>query len=134
MTKMVDNLSTCPTAGLQEFGNNIWTVNGPDVRDIGIIFTTRMTVVKLTDGSVWVESPVPVSFDTLQRISELGQVRYIVTATPRHAWRLQLWHTLFPEAQLWMSRPTPLTLKKGHLPISGILGDVPSPAWAVDFD
>jgi Domain of unknown function (DUF4336) len=131
---MEGNLKTFPAAGLQEFGKNIWIADGPDVRDMGVIFTTRMTVVELTDGSVWVESPVPVSFDTLQRITELGPVRYIVTATPRHAWRLDLWHTLFPEAQLWMSRPTPLTLKKEHLPISGILGDVPDQGWANDFD
>lgn len=37
-----------------------------------------------------------------------------VAATPRHVWRLQSWHTLFPEAQLWASRPTLLTLKRGE--------------------
>jgi hypothetical protein len=129
-----DDAKYLPTLGLQAFAKNVWIADGPDVRDMGIMFTTRMTVVKLTDGSVWVESPVPVSFDTLQRITELGPVRYIVAATPRHVWRLEEWNTLFPEAQLWMSRPTPLTLKKGHLPISGILGDVPDPGWADDFD
>ena len=41
---------------------------------------------------------------------------------------------LFPEAQLWAPRPTPFTLKKGHLPFTGILGDEPPQAWTDDFD
>ena len=121
-------------ADLQAFAENVWIVDGPNVRDFGVMFTTRMTVVRLSDGSLWVNSPVSVSFDTLKRICELGTVRYVVAATPRHVWRLAVWHTLFPEAQLWAPRTTPLTLKKGPLPFSGILGDEPPQAWKDDFD
>ena len=32
------------------------------------------------------------------------------------------------------TQPTPFTLKKGHLPFTGILGDAPNPDWADDFD
>jgi hypothetical protein len=119
---------------LQEFADHVWLVDGPIVRDMGTFFTTRMTIVKLADGSLWIESPVPVSFATLNEISELGQVRYLLAATPRHAWRLNAWHTLFPEAQLWASRPTLFTLKKGNLPLSGYLGDTPLDAWMADFE
>jgi len=119
---------------LQAFAKNVWIADGPDVRDMGIMFTTRMTVVKLTDGSLWLESPVPVPFDTLKSITELGSVRYLLAATPRHVWRLESWHTLFPEAQLWVPRNTAFTLKKGHLPITGILGDAPNQGWAEDLD
>ena len=119
---------------LQAFAENVWIVDGPPVRDLGVMFTTRMTVVKLSDGSLWVNSPVSVPFDTLKRITELGPVRYLVAATPRHVWRLAAWHTLFPEAQLWAPRTTPFTLKKGHLPFTGILGDEPPQGWADDLD
>jgi hypothetical protein len=119
---------------LQAFAKNIWIADGPNVRDMGVRFTTRMTVVKLTNGSMWVESPVPVPFDTLKGIIELGPVKYLVAATPRHVWRLDSWHTLFPDAQLWTARNTPFTLKKGNLPITGILEDAPNQDWADDFD
>ena len=118
----------------QEFSKNVWIIDGPSVRDMGFMFTTRMTVVKLSSGSLWVNSPVPVPFDTLKRMTELGPVRYLVAATPRHLWRLAAWHTLFPEAQLWVARTTPFTLKKGHLPFTGILGDEPPQGWANDLD
>jgi hypothetical protein len=119
---------------LQEFGKNVWIVEGPLVRDTGFTFTTRMTVVRLPDGSLWLESPVPASFDTLKRITELGPVRYLVAATPRHVWRLEGWHTLFPEAELWACRKTLFTLQKEKLPFTGILTDVPPPGWADTFD
>lgn len=121
-------------SGMQAFAKNVWIVDGPKVRDSGVMFTTRMTVVKLTDGSLWVDSPVPVPFDTLKYITELGSVRYLVVATPRHVWRLEAWNTLFPAAQLWVPRSTPFTLKKGPLPFTGILGDAPNPDWENDFD
>ncbi len=119
---------------LHEFGNNVWLADGPVVRDMGTFFTTRMTIVKLSDGSVWISSPVPVSFDTMASISDLGEVRYLVAATPRHVWRLSAWHTLFPDAELWAARPTLFTLRKGHLPMSGYLSDTPVNAWRADFD
>ena len=119
---------------LPAFAENVWIVDGPNVRDMGVMFTTRMTVVKLSDGSLWVNSPVSVPSETLKRITELGPVRFLVAATPRHVWRLAAWHTLFPEAQLWAPRPTPFTLKKGPLPYTGVLGDEPSQGWANDID
>jgi hypothetical protein len=119
---------------LQAFGKNIWIVDGPNVRDMFITFTTRMTIVKLVDGSLWVNSPVPVQFDLLKQITALGTLKYLLAATPRHVWRLDGWHTLFPEAQLWAPQKSPFTLKKGHLSFSGILGDEPFDGWAYDFD
>ena len=113
-----DLKSSSSISELQAFSKNIWIVNGPNVRDFGVMFTTRMVIVKLTDGSLWVNSPVPVPFDTLKRITELGPVKFIVAATPRHVWRLQGFHMLFPEAQLWAPRTTLCTLKKRPLPLS----------------
>ena len=119
---------------MQAFAQNVWIVDGPNVRDFGVMFPTRMIVVSLANDSLWLDSPVPVPFDTLKRITELGPVSYLVAATPRHVWRLEAWHTLFPKAQVWAPRTTPLTLKKGHLPFTGRLSDAPNPEWADDFD
>ena len=121
-------------ADLQEFSENLWIVDGPNVRDMGLMFTTRMTVAKLSDGTIWVNSPVQVSPDVLKRITGLGPVRYLLAGTPRHVWRLAFWHSLFPEAELWAARTTPFTLMKAPLSLAGILGDEPPQAWKNDFD
>ncbi len=119
---------------LSAFAESIWIVDGPTVRDMGVMFTARMTVVKLCNGSLWVNSPVPVGSATLERIIELGPVGYLVAATPRHVWRLAAWHKLFPEAQVWAARPTPFTLENGKLPFTGILGDLAPEGWADNLD
>lgn len=120
-------------SALQPLGSDLFFVDGPVVRDLGMQFNTRMSVAKLRDGSVWIASPVPVPFTTLQEIAELGPVRYLVSPTPRHFWRLDSWHGLFPEAELWSSPLTPITLKKGNLALTGILGSrIPEP-WAGDL-
>jgi hypothetical protein len=119
---------------LQPFSKDLWIVDGPNVRDMGIMWTTRMAVVKLSDGSLWVSSPVLVPLETLKAITALGPVRYLIAATPRHVWRLEAWHRLFPEAQLWTARTTLVTLKKGRLPFTGILGDEPNYEWAPELD
>jgi len=86
---------------VQAFAENVSITDGPPVRDMGVWFTTRMIVVKLTNGSLWVDSPASVPPNMLERIRALGPVRYLVAATPRHLWRLEEWHTLFPDAELW---------------------------------
>lgn len=37
--------------GVQAFAPNVWIIDGPTVRDFGILFPTRMTVVKLANGT-----------------------------------------------------------------------------------
>jgi hypothetical protein len=64
----------------------------------------------------------------------LGPVKYLEAATPRHIWRLESWHSLFPQAQLLISRVTPFTLRKVQLAYTGILNDDPPQDWAVDFE
>ena len=54
---------------LQAFAETVSIIDGMPVRDFGVMFTTRMTVVKLSDGSLWVNSPVSVPFDTLGNAS-----------------------------------------------------------------
>ncbi len=93
-----------------------------------------MTVVRLSDGSLWVDSPVPVSFDTVKAIAALGPVRHLVAATPRHVWRVDGWHTLFPDARLWTARKTILTLKKRNMPPAAVLGNSPAKEWQDDLD
>jgi hypothetical protein len=121
-------------ADLRVFAENLWVADGAVARDMGLIFTTRMTIARLPDGSIWIESPVPVAFETLKRIDDLGPVRWLLAATPRHVWRLDAWHTLFPEAQLWTSPHTAFTLQQGTLPLAGTLGDRPLQAWGDTFD
>ena len=48
---------------LKPFGENIWIADGGEIRmafplGVKIPFSTRMTVVRLSDGGLWCHSPV----------------------------------------------------------------------------
>ena len=119
---------------LEWLGDDILVVDGPVAIDLVVVpYTTRMTIVRLGNGDLWVASPVKSSFEALAEITDLGPVRHLVSPTPRHYWRLEPWHQLFPEAQLWTSRTSIFTLGRPTLP-TATLGDEPPAAWADDLD
>ena len=119
-------------ASIHEFAPDILLVDGPIVRDFGFPFPTRMAVIRLRNGSLWIDSPVPVSTEILTRIQALGPVLYLVAPTPRHVWRLREAQLRFPKAELWACRQIPAKLR--HLPVTGILGSTVPEAWAADLD
>ena len=72
----------------EQFADDLWVVEGSNVRDFRIWFTTRMVIVRLSNGFLWVDSPVHAMSDELKSVTALGPVRYLIAATPRHVWRL----------------------------------------------
>lgn len=88
-------------SALQPFAEDIWLVTGPTVRAALLPFPTRMVIVRLGDGSLWIDSPVTASDETLDEVESLGPVRHLVAPTPLHAWRLDAWCAMYPEALVW---------------------------------
>ena len=71
---------------LTEFGPDIWTVEGETVRMLGLVpFTTRMSVVRLSSGELWVHSPVDPTPERLEAVRELGPVTHIVAPNKIHS-------------------------------------------------
>src|SRR5581483_6003227 len=115
---------------LQEFAQDVWIADGPVVHTFGFPFPTRMILVKLADGTVWINSPVVASREEMESIAHLGPVKYLVAPTPLHEWRLQDWTRVFPQAQVWVAPPV-----REHANLSrGVLSDEPPAAWAQDLD
>lgn len=117
---------------IQAFAEGISIVDGPPVRAAGIKFPTRMIVVKLVDGSLWVNSPVSVPSVILERLLAQGPVKFLVAPTKMHVWRLVEWHALFPNAELWGPPQIPNALR--WMPFAGNLSEAPPQGWADDLD
>jgi hypothetical protein len=62
-----------PMKECDQFADDLWIVEGPNVRDFEIVFTTRMIIARLSDGSLWVDSPVLASSDHKSRNSIVGR-------------------------------------------------------------
>lgn len=70
---------------LQEIGQDIWTADGPPIDLFAPIkFPSRMVVVRLGDGALWINSPVPASEAEMAYLARIGTVRYLIAPTRLH--------------------------------------------------
>jgi hypothetical protein len=121
-----------PIHMLEEFGPSLYWADGPTVSFIGFPYPTRMAVAKLSDGSVWVWSPVALTEELANEVQAIGPVRHIVSPNKIHHLFLKEWVDRWPDARLYA--PPGLAQKKPELRFDAELGDEPDPEWAADID
>ncbi len=117
---------------LNEFGPSLYVADGPTVSFYGFPYPTRMAVVRLSDGSVWVWSPVALSDALQDAVDAVGPVRHIVSPNKIHHLFLAEWANRWPEAHVYA--PPGLMKRKPELHFDAELGDEPDAAWASDID
>lgn len=84
------------------FAEGVWIVDGPEIRmDYGpasLPFPTRMVVVRLASGGLWVHSPIAPDPALFERVDALGQVRHLIAPNSLHYWYMADWLERYPEA------------------------------------
>jgi hypothetical protein len=121
-----------PSVTLTEIDRDIWIAEGPSVSFLGFPYPTRMTVVRLQDGSLWLCSPIELTAALSGEIEALGPVHHLVSPNKLHHLFLGQWAQAWPKARLWASPG--LARRRRDLHFDGELGDSPDPAWAKDID
>jgi hypothetical protein len=117
---------------LLQFGPEIWIADGPVASFHGFPYPTRMAVIRLSDGSLFVWSPVALSDALCTSINALGPVRHLVSPNALHHLFLAEWKSTYPAARLYASPR--LRRKRKDLTFDAELGDAPEPGWAADID
>jgi hypothetical protein len=117
---------------LAEFAPSLYIADGPSVLFFGFPYPTRMAVAQLTDGSLWVWSPVALRDGLAEEVDALGPVRHVVSPNKLHHLFLGEWQERWPEARLWA--PPGLAKRKPELQFDAALGDEPDSAWAAVID
>ena len=91
-----------PTGTLKPVAEAVWIVDGPVIRfgylGLRFPFPTRMTVVRLADGGLWVHSPTELSPSLESEINSLGSVKHLIAPNCIHYWWLGDWAEAFPGA------------------------------------
>ena len=79
-------------------------MDGDAVRMYGMLpFTTRMTVVRLESGGVWLHSPVKPTPERRRAVDQLGPVEHLVAPNKIHSLGIKPWKALYPSAKVWAS-------------------------------
>ena len=122
----------CMSGLLQQFGPEIWVADGSVASFHGFPYPTRMAVIRLSDGGLFVWSPVALSGSLRVSIDALGPIRHLVSPNSLHHLFLREWQSAYPAARLYASARLPR--KRKDLTFDAELGDAPEPAWAGDID
>jgi hypothetical protein len=115
---------------LQQLADNIWTVP-TNHSFLGLHVGTRMTVVRLAGGELWLHSPVAMSADLRQELDDLGPVRHIVCPNLYHHVYAGEAAAAYPQAML--QGPRALRRKRKDLPFAADLSDTPHPDRLYDL-
>lgn len=104
---------------------------GPVVDFYSFPYPTRMVVVRLQTGGLWVWSPIVLNDVLVEAVQALGPVAHIVAPNPIHHLFLREWQAHWPKAKIW--GPISLQQKRKDILFDGTLSDVAPDVWADDF-
>jgi Domain of unknown function (DUF4336) len=66
-------------------------------------FTTRMTVVRLLNGDLFLHSPIKFDEGLAKELQDLGRIRHLVSPNQFHYAHIGEWARAFPETISWAS-------------------------------
>jgi hypothetical protein len=84
---------------VRALANNIWVFDGDTVPFFTLPFTTRMTVVRLANNSLWIHSPIALSDEVAEQVDALGEVKYLIAPNHLHHLFIESWQLRYPSAK-----------------------------------
>jgi len=116
---------------LREIDTGIWTTEASQ-RWLGLEVGTRMTVIRLADGSLFVHSPVHLDDEIRASLDRIGPVRHVVAPNRFHHLYAADYTRNYPEAKLYAAPG--LETKRRDLHFDVILSDEAPAAWRGQID
>ncbi len=116
---------------LTPFAEDVW-VEAREGKFLGVECGTRMTIVRLGDGGLFVHSPVALDDATRRAVADLGEVRAVVAPSLFHHLHVGAWMKAFPKA-VFGACPG-LEWKRPDLAFSCVLADEPLDLWSGDLE
>ena len=107
---------------LRQVDHNLWVAEQP-LRFFGLEVGTRMTVVKLSNNSLVLISPIKIDSETNQQLNSLGTVKYLVAPNLFHYLYLSQCQQIYPQTQI--IAPPGLANKKPELTIDRVFTQDP---------
>lgn len=119
------------------FGKDAWIVDGPEIRmDYGpfrLPFPTRMVIVRLASGELWLHSPITPDEALFAAVDALGPVRYLVAPNSIHYWYMADWLGRYPAATSFAVGDLKSKAKRPFR-IDTVLDDGAAVPWAGEID
>jgi len=118
-------------APLGQLAQNIWIAERRQ-RFYGLEVGTRMTVIRLADGSLLLHSPVLLTPELRRELDAIGRVCFAVAPNRVHHLHAGEVAEAYPGAQLWVAPG--LERKRPDLVFVAVLGDEAPAPWKGEVD
>lgn len=85
-----------------QLDQSIWVFDGGNVDFYGFPYPTRMVVIRLKSGDLWIWSPIHLTSELKEKLKSIeGEVRHLVSPNRIHHLFLGEWKEAYPDARLW---------------------------------
>ena len=117
---------------LKSFGPEIWIADGSEVAVAGFRYPTRMAVIRLANGELFVWSPIKLTDDLRKAVAAFGHVRHIVAPNSLHHLFLPEWQRAYsPGAKVYA--PPGLRAKRNDIAFDADIGSTAVADWSTDI-
>lgn len=131
-----------PTNVYKPVTANIAIVDGPfEYFTVGGIrmpmpFTTRMTVIRLTSGEVFLHSPIAFDEALAAELQTMRSVRHLISPNQWHYAHIEEWQRAFLEAVMWASPGVRQRARARHIEVhfDRDLEPFPAEEWRAEND
>lgn len=117
---------------LIEIGDHIWVYEGSTVNFYGLPYSTRMTVIKLNNGDLWIHSPEKLNQELTKELNNLGRVAYLISPNKLHHLFLTEWVSEYPDVKCYASPG--LEKKRCDIKFTNQLSDTPEEEWSGEIE
>lgn len=117
---------------LTQEAERFWTYEEP-LRFLGFEIGRIMSVIQLSSGGLFIQSPSELTDELESALNELGEVRFVAPTSKLHGHLyMEQYREVYPSAEL-LAAPG-LDGRRPDLVFDQLLGDIPDPRWATDID
>ena len=111
---------------LHQLANDLWAATGR-VRFLGHWVPTRMLVIRLPNGALWVHSPIALDPEIVRDVASLGRVGHLIGSSKYHHLWLADWARHYPDTKVHGAPGLPE--KRPAITFHEVLGDEAPADW-----
>jgi hypothetical protein len=132
-------LPYAPLSTLKPLSEGIWWVDGPVIKmsygPVSLPSPTRMAIIRLRSGGLWLWSPTAPTPELFAEIDALGRVEHLVSPNKFHYAAIPAWKERYPHATVWASPGVRerARSRKIHVAFDADLDDDAPSSWTHDL-
>jgi hypothetical protein len=129
-----------PLSTLKPLSEGIWWVDGPVIQmslgPVSLPFPTRMAIIRLRSGGLWIWSPTAPTPELFAELDALGPVEHLVSPNKFHYAAIPAWKERYPRATAWASPGVRERARSRKIDVAfdADLGDDAPSSWTQDID